>query len=78
MPCVRVPLEGGGVAVVCTRGRRPRRCTCGAPATLLCDAPRGRGTCSAPICESCATAIGPDRHLCPKHRPQPSLFPVPS
>jgi hypothetical protein len=37
--------------------------------SLLCDAPVGEeGTCDMPLCERCATEVGPDRHLCPKHK----------
>lgn len=86
MPCVRVAIPGG-VAVVCTRGRTRKCRTCGRPASLLCDAPLGpepqlglfgaapsrrrRATCDAPICSTCATATGPDRHVCPIHARNP-------
>jgi hypothetical protein len=45
------------------------RYACGNPATLQCDAPTGRrsGTCDRHLCASCATEVGPDRHLCPAH-----------
>lgn len=68
MVCTPVKI-GDTVAIVCTRRRRPRRCRCGAEATLLCDhATRGGKTCDQPICRRCATEAGPDRHLCPDHR----------
>ena len=42
---------------------------CQRMSTLLCDWPVRSGvTCDAGICPSCATYIGPDRHLCPTHR----------
>ena len=43
---------------------------CRGMSSLLCDAPVGDegGTCDMPLCDSCATEIGPDRHLCPKHK----------
>lgn len=60
MRCERITLEGGAVAIVCTSGRdkgKRARCTCGAEAGLLCDAPAGGpdsgATCSAPVCSSC-------------------------
>lgn len=48
-------------------------CTCGAPATLLCDAITGSsdslyGTCDAPLCAACAREVAPDEHRCPAHR----------
>lgn len=68
MPCTPVDLPGLGRAIVCTRGRR-MRCACGKAASLQCDAPTRRrsGTCDRRLCRSCATEIGPDRHLCPAH-----------
>ena len=45
-------------------------CTaCGQPATIQCDAPTKRrgGTCDRHLCADCATATGPDTHLCPTH-----------
>jgi hypothetical protein len=52
---------------------------CGAMAPLLCDYPVGKRTCDAPLCESHATQVGPDRHYCPRHAageppPQADLF----
>lgn len=63
-------MEGGGVATVCSRGRRARaRCTCGRAAPLLCDAPVGEGrTCDAPICRRCALELAPEVHRCPRHQ----------
>lgn len=69
MVCERVPLTGGGSAIVCSSRRRPR-CACGRPAPLLCDwkVPiRKSGTCDAPICHDCAAEVGADKHLCPAH-----------
>lgn len=66
-------MEGGGVAIVCgPRGRgRSKRCRwCSSKADLLCDHPVAEGrTCDAPICKAHAHEVGPDRHLCPEHRP---------
>lgn len=69
MTCDRVQLPGGGVAIVCSRGRRPRpKCACGKPSSLLCDWKVKGGTCDAPICVSCAEHVGNDKDLCPTHR----------
>lgn len=69
MTCVRVALPLGGIVTVCTK---TRRCVCGRRATLYCDwkvPTRRSGTCDAPICSSCTTSPGPDKDVCPKHRP---------
>lgn len=78
MPCTPVTLPGGARAIVCTRGPR-MRCACGHPATLQCDAPSGRrsGTCDRHLCASCATEVGPDRHLCSTHA-QAAEHPAPA
>jgi hypothetical protein len=69
MPCTKHALEGGGHAIVCTRGQQPRqRCAvCGEPADYLCDgnASSSTGTCDAPLCARCRVRDGPDRDLCP-------------
>ncbi len=67
--CHHVTLPDGGRAIVCTGRQRTRTCSCGRRATLQCDYPvgdRGR-TCSAYVCERCATQVGIDRHHCGKH-----------
>lgn len=87
MPCERVPMAGGGFAVVCARRSPRRKCkVCGErDATLLCDGPRAsrarapllfatpapldERTCDLAMCSTCAYEAGPDRHLCPTHRP---------
>jgi len=71
MPCRRIKLANGGTAIVCTRGPQ-RRCACGLPATKLCDWPKGRSTCDAPLCERCAVSVGPDRDHCPGHETAPA------
>lgn len=55
--CGRIALEG-----------IDRRCM--AISTILCDWPVEGGTCDAPLCAEHAHAIGPDRHLCPRHAKQ--------
>lgn len=73
MTCERVPMPGGGVAIVCGPRRRRRKCrTCGRPADLECDwkVPRKKsGTCDAPICSTCTTSPAPGKDVCPKHKP---------
>lgn len=43
---------------------------CRGLSSLLCDAPVGdQGkTCDMPLCAGCAAEVGPDKHLCPKHK----------
>ena len=41
------------------------RCS-GDPAS--CPVNEQGDTCDMPLCERCATEIGPDKHLCPKHK----------
>jgi len=57
MPCDPI-VDGSGrvVGIACSRGSRRRTCACGKPANYLCDAPKGRGTCDAPVCGACKTA----------------------
>lgn len=75
MGCEYIKLPDGTEMIVCSRGRRTKRCACGAAATLLCDAPRrptGKRTCDAPLCAKCTTKDGPDRDLCRAHAPRPA------
>ncbi|MDZ7895348.1 MAG: hypothetical protein U5M50_10545 [Sphingobium sp.] len=70
MACQRVQLPGGAAAIVCGPRQPVRRCSCGAPAPLLCDwkvPGRNSGTCDRPVCESCATSPAPDKDLCVEH-----------
>jgi len=77
MPCTRVRLDNGSVAIVCTSGRGKRYeklCeTCMCAATLLCDWKVGKKanghakTCDQAMCSAHATEVGPDKHLCPRH-----------
>lgn len=69
MACDRVPIPGGGSAIVCGT-RRKQRCGCGRPATQLCDwkvLTTPSGTCDEPICASCSTSPAADKDLCPVH-----------
>lgn len=74
MTCTPIKLPGGGMAIVCTRGRRtPARCdACKArPHEVLCDfelygAKAGK-TCDRKLCRSCAVKDGPGRDFCYQH-----------
>ncbi len=69
MPCDPVRTPGGGIAIVCSRGRRKPCVVCGAPSPLLCDGPAPAGskrkTCDAALCRAHAKHVGPNRDLCP-------------
>ena len=81
MGCEQVPLEGGGVAIVCGARGRSKRCRwCSSKATLLCDYPVAGGgkTCSAPMCAQHALERARDFHVCPEHRPDRQAAPAPS
>ena len=73
MPCETKDLgNGGGFAIICSRGRSGKRCAhCGAAAALLCDFPvervGKRATCDAPLCARCTTKIAGDGDLCRPH-----------
>lgn len=71
MSCDRFPMPGGGVAIVCSRGRRTPRCRwCErTPGTFQCDWKMGRGkTCDKHICAAHAKEVAPNKHLCPEHQ----------
>lgn len=72
MRCERVSFPGGGTAFVCRSGRQPMaQCSCGAPATLVCDYPlkgeKAGKTCDRDICRACAASQGPNIDWCPAH-----------
>jgi len=70
--CELVDLGDGGVAIVCTRGRRRASCShCGRhAATLLCDFPlkgkKAGRTCDRKLCPKCAVHLG-EADYCPPH-----------
>lgn len=69
MPCDDLKLPGGGVAIVCTRGRKPKPCgLCPQPHRFLCDWKVESGTCDKPLCAEHATQVASDKHLCPEHQ----------
>lgn len=72
MPCRYVTLPGGGSAIVCGRGLRPKACSvCGRPSSKLCDFPlkgeKAGKTCDRPLCDKCAVHRDPDTDFCPAH-----------
>ena len=71
MNCSRIPMPGGGFAIVCgTRGRRAQPCghCAKAPGAFQCDWKVGyRTTCDRYVCAEHAFQAGPDKHLCPIH-----------
>ena len=72
MPCYTVDLQGGGHAIVCTRGRRPIVCSvCRLPGNKLCDFPlmgaKTGKTCDRPLCDRCAISGGKGIDYCPTH-----------
>ena len=74
MTCSKMQLPDGGRAIVCSRGRKPKRkrCEvsgCTVPHTKLCDYPvKRKKTCDMKLCSGHATSVGPDRDYCPSHR----------
>jgi hypothetical protein len=64
-----VEIPGGGVAIVCHSGPRPRtpRCRCGKPSSLQCDFPLLHGTCDRYLCPGCAVHVGRNRDYCAEH-----------
>lgn len=74
MPCTRVDLGNGSVALVKHGKPRAPKCRyCRKMSTKLCDAIVGQTlggsdiTCDAPICDDHATSRGGASDFCPKH-----------
>ena len=69
MACERYQLPDGGIAIVCTRGKRRPPCSvCGRRGSeLLCDGkvPGRKRTCDAPLCRGCAQSGGAGVDFCP-------------
>ncbi|GJH31401.1 hypothetical protein CBA19CS91_01610 [Paraburkholderia hospita] len=71
MPCTPFRFPDGVSGIVCTRGRRTKRCSvegCREPSGFQCDfrtAPKK--TCDRHLCAVHAHQIGADVHLCPQH-----------
>ncbi len=54
--------------IICGRGPRMHVCgNCGRPGDILCDYPKGDGTCDRKLCRRCSTSVGPDRDYCRSH-----------
>ena len=73
MNCLRTPLPGGGLAIVCTSRRHGRTrylCRwCPHTGELQCDWKVASGkTCDKYICAAHAFQVGPEKHLCPEHQ----------
>ncbi len=73
MPCntYRDP-DGKFTAIVCTRGKRPIKCSvCGLSGGKLCDfplmGPKTGKTCDRSLCSKCAVSGGADIDYCPPH-----------
>ncbi len=65
-------------AIICSHGRRAPKCRfCDRTSAKLCDflliGSKAGKTCDAPLCDRCATSVGPDRDLCPPHARQGTL-----
>lgn len=76
MPCVPFNYQSmRGYACVRVRGLAPtHRCAyCGQSATVLCDWPKGQGTCDRRMCNGCAIEVDKDLHQCHAHS-VPGLF----
>jgi hypothetical protein len=73
MPCDRYDLGNGGVAIVCSRGRREPCSVAGCRATsvALCDYPlqgkKAGKTCDRRLCAAHRVSKGKDRDYCPTH-----------
>jgi hypothetical protein len=79
MICTPLKLDDGVIAIMCRSGRRQRCKFCSTGScTKLCDHPVRSGTCDAPMCDRCATSVGPEMDYCPPHarhaEKQQSLF----
>lgn len=76
MPCFGIKFPDGTTAMVKAGAARGPICPfCGEHRSrLLCDfviaktLGGGEITCDEKMCAKCAKAIGPDKHLCPKHQ----------
>ena len=70
MTCTRIDLPGGGIAIVCTRGARPKKAppchACTVPSTVLCDHKLNDAgkTCDRPCCAAHSLRIARNFDLC--------------
>lgn len=74
MTCQPIKLPDNGMAIACSRGRKPKRKPCEVSGCVashrkLCDYPiKDKKTCDMKLCDYHATSVGPDRDHCPSHR----------
>jgi hypothetical protein len=79
MTCSTIKLPSVGMAIICERGRRRRRCAfagCERPAEVQCDFPvpgRASRTCDRYLCKPHARHVGPDRDYCRHHQEEMAL-----
>jgi hypothetical protein len=77
MGCDSFRTPDGGMAIICSRGRRAPSCQepgCRQISTALCDFPTTRGkTCDRRMCQAHRTTVGPDRDYCAMHKDQQPL-----
>lgn len=68
MTCRPINLGGGVTGIVCSRGKRPILCKCGARGNKLCDFPIGDGkTCDKGMCDRHAVPMGKNMDYCQIH-----------
>lgn len=70
MPRTHLKLPNGMNAIVCGARPRMRKCSCGAPGSLLCDwkIDKNGKTCDRAICSACSESPAPGKDLCPAHQ----------
>ena len=71
MTCETIRIPGGGIAIICNRGKRDQLCSIckKRPVEFLCDWPIGKGkkTCDKALCKLCARETGVNTHYCFVH-----------
>lgn len=75
MTCQKIPTPGGGVAIICERGRpRHKPCSvtgCRSPGEFACDYPlrgaKAGATCSRLLCKAHAIKQDGELDFCPSH-----------
>lgn len=66
MKCTTLNVDG--IHVIACGGRRITKCSCGRPASKLCDWKIAPGrTCDTPVCDACATSPAEGKDLCKLH-----------
>jgi len=77
MPVITIETKNGPVTAIVCSHRRGQYKLCRFCSnrlyTRLCDFVVARKkTCDAPMCDACATSVGPDLDYCPTHKKQPA------